>query len=58
MAEAIEKLAKAYERLQTLQIVPTLTNMEKLLESLYDIRDAYNKLREGEKDGGPKADPE
>ena len=57
----LEKLEKCYERLQTLNILPTKDNMEALLQTLYDIRDVYNKLKEEEADGrndGPPADPE
>lgn len=45
MQEIMEKLNAAFERLQGLQIQPTVTNMESLLQSLYDIRDAYNKIK-------------
>ena len=56
-----EKLEAVYKRLQTLNILPTKENMEKLLQSLYDIREVYNKLMEGKANGGhngPEADPE
>ena len=45
MDDILEKLNSAFERLQGLQIKPTVTNMESLLQSLYDIRDAYNKIK-------------
>ena len=48
MDDILEKLNSAFERLQALQIKPTVTNMESLLQSLYDIRDAYNKIKEME----------
>ena len=51
MEEEMNKLEQAFKRLQQLQIVPTVTNMETLLQSLYDIREVYNKLKGGETDG-------
>lgn len=35
-----------FERIQTLDIKPTVTNTESVLQTLYDLRDAYNKLKE------------
>ena len=55
------KVSACYERLQTLNIIPTLDNMEKLLQTLYDLREVYQELTEKEeKDNGrrPEADPE
>jgi hypothetical protein len=51
-----EKIESCYERLQSLDIVPTVSNMEKLLKSLYDLREVYQELcKDGENDGGEKA---
>ena len=52
----LEKLEACYERLQGLAIVPTVTNMEKLLQSLYDIREVYQTLKEGEEHDGSEVD--
>ena len=55
----LEKLEQCFERLQNLDIKPTLTNMEKLVQTLYDLREIYNEMsKEGEPDGGTAADPE
>ena len=52
------KLNDVYERLQTLDIMPTRGNMEKLLQCLYDLRDIYNELERTEaNNGGQAADP-
>ena len=54
-----EKIEACFKRLQTLDIMPTLTNTEKLLQTLYDLREVYNELnKEGEKDGRTAADTE
>lgn len=45
-------------RLQGLDILPSLKNMEILTQTLYDLRSVYNELKEGEDDGRPPADPE
>lgn len=55
MNEMMAKLNTVYERLQTLDILPTKANMENLLQSLYDIRDVYNKLKEEEENAGTEA---
>lgn len=55
--ELKSKLAICFDRLQRLDIKPTVTNMENLLQTIYDIRDVYNEIG-GEKDGGCKTDPE
>ena len=52
----LEKLEACYERLQGLDIKSTVTNMEKLLQSLYDIREAYQELKEGEEHDGSEID--
>lgn len=54
-----EKLEACFRRLQTLEIQPTLGNMEKLLNTLYDLREVYNELnKEGDEDGRAAADTE
>lgn len=54
-----EKIEACFKRIQTLAIQPTLENMEKLVQTLYDLRDVYNELnKEGEEDGRTAADPE
>ena len=57
MKEMLEKINACYERLQTLGITPTLDNMEKLLQTLYDLRDVYNEIeRKGNEDGRKTVD--
>ena len=51
-----EKLEACFNRLQTLEIQPTLANMEKLVQTLYDLKDMYNELEA--KDGRAETDPE
>ena len=51
-----EKIEICFKRLQTLEIQPTQSNMEKLLQTLYDLKEIYNEM--GENDGGDQADPE
>lgn len=59
MDEKMAKIGKAYERLQTLDIMPTRKNMEILLQTLYDLKDVYNKMEEEEQNADrQKADPE
>lgn len=53
-----EKIEACFKRLQTLSILPTRDNMEKLLQTLYDLEEVYNKLKEDDVDGRPAADPE
>lgn len=48
MEEMKVKLSNSFDRLQNLQIKPTLNNMEILVETLYDLRYVYNKLNEME----------
>ena len=50
-----EKIEACFNRLQTLEIKPTLSNMETLVQTLYDLREVYNELKEGE---GTAADSE
>ena len=53
------KIARCFERLQTLDIKPTKDNMEKLLQSLYDLQEVYEKIGEQEgENGGSAADTE
>ena len=52
MKEVLEKINSCFERLQTLGITPTVNNMEKLLQTLYDLRDVYNEIEQKEKDNG------
>ena len=54
----LEKLESCFERLQTLDIKPTIDNMEKLLQTLYDLREVYHKLKEGADDGRQATDSE
>lgn len=54
----LDKLEGCFDRLQTLEIKPTLDNMEKLLQTLYDIREIYNKLKEGVDDGRKETNSE
>ena len=53
-----EKLEACFNRLQELDIKPTLVNMELLVQTLYDLREIYNELKEDAEDGEPEADPE
>lgn len=41
----LEKIKACFERLQGLDIMPTLGNMEKLVQTLYDLRDMYTELK-------------
>ena len=54
----LEKIEACFERLQGLEIKPTLTNMETLVQTLYDLREVYNELKEGERVGGSETDPD
>lgn len=54
-----EKIAECFERIQGLEIRATIGNMEKLLQTLYDLRDVHRQLEEGERnDDRTTADPE
>lgn len=46
-----EKIIRCFDRLQELELKPTVSNMEKLLQTLYDLRDIYNEIKGGDKDG-------
>ena len=48
----IDKLEACFSRLQDLDIKPTLTNMEKLVQTLYDLREIYNELKARENNVG------
>ena len=50
-----EKIEACFRRLQELDIMPTLPNMEKLVQTLYDLRDVYQMLG-GDEDGRSDAD--
>ena len=52
----IEKIEACFDRLQHLEISPTLPNMEKLVQTLYDLRDIYNEITKGESDGRTTVD--
>ena len=39
-----EKIKACFERLQTLEISPTRSNMETLLQTLYDLQEVYQEL--------------
>lgn len=57
MDEIRELLDACFTRLQSLNIQPTLKNMEALVQTLYDLRAVYNKLSEVGPDGRRAADP-
>lgn len=53
-----EKLDACYQRIQTLEIVPTKGNMEKLLQTLYDLEEVFKELsKEGADNGGTENRP-
>ena len=59
MKDALAKVGECFERLQSLDIKPTLPNMEILVQTLYDLRDVYGMIeKEVEKDGRSAADTE
>ena len=54
-----DKIAECFERLQGLEIKPTIGNMEKLLQTLYDLRAVYQQMEEAERnEDRTTADPE
>jgi hypothetical protein len=53
-----EKIEACFNRLQGLDIKPTLTNMETLVQTMYDLRDVYNELERMERDGRAAANTE
>ena len=52
-----EKIRACFERLQTLEIAPTRSNMETLLQTLYDLQGVYQELTERVETDGQEADP-
>lgn len=58
MANAAEKLEACFSRLQNLAIMPTLKNMEILVQTLYDLREVHNELKKGEENERQAARPE
>lgn len=54
----LEKIESCFDRLQTMDIRPTLENMEKLLQTLYDLREVYNELKGGAEGERSAADNE
>lgn len=57
MKELCAKLDGCFDRLQNLQIKPTLGNMEILVQTLYDLREVYSELERMKADGRAEADP-
>ena len=51
----MERLEACFDRLQVLDIQPTLKNLEILTQTLYDLRDVYQMLG-GDEDGRSDAD--
>lgn len=46
-----DKIQACFDRLQGLEIRPTVSNMETLLQTLYDLREVWQELNEKETDG-------
>ena len=46
MPEMLTKLENCHTRLQNLAVQPTKSNMEILLQTLYDLTDVYNAIKE------------
>lgn len=44
----VEKVESCFNRLQTLEIKATLSNMETLVQTLYDLREIYQELARDE----------
>lgn len=53
-----EKIEACFNRLQGLEIKPTVDNMEILLQTLYDLREVYNAIKDGEDVGRETSDSE
>ena len=56
----LEKLEVCFDLLQNLNIQPTLGNMEKLVQVLYNLREVYDGIRKENTDAGENratADP-
>lgn len=55
----MELLEACYDRLQSLEIKPTKANMERLLQTLYDLEKVYKELKkEADSYDRPTADSE
>lgn len=63
MGTCMDTLEGCFNRLQDMSVQTTLKNMETLVQTLYDLREVYEKLQEirekvgGEEDGRSEADP-
>ena len=54
-----DKIETCFNRLQNLDIKPTLANMEILLQTLYDLKEIYREIdKEVKTDEGTPADTE
>lgn len=51
-----EKIEMCFNRLQGLNIKPTLDNLEALTQTLYDLREVYNELERMERYGRTAVD--
>ena len=58
MQEILDKLDEIHTSIQTLDIKPTRTNMEKLLKALYFLEEVFQKLSEKEGNDGKTTDAE
>ena len=56
--ELLGKLDNCFTRLQDLDIKPTKHNMEIVLQTLYDMQEVYNGIKEGAENGRAAADTE
>ena len=56
MIEMKEKINACYQRIQTLDIQPTKNNMEKLLQTLYELKEVFDELVKEETDNGRTED--
>ena len=52
------KIEACYKRLQKMTITATLENMEIMVQTLYDLRDMYHEMKEGDEDGRDQAGTE
>ena len=53
-----EKISACFDRLQTLDVKPTVGNLEALLQTLYDLREVYNELERTEENERAAVDSE